>query len=110
MFDLWQSDLTEQELEDLIQKAVQEIRKRKLEVPATLMLEMHKPLANVGGQAAIVFAPFLVPFLGFDFVNDYSRLMTRREWVETLIQRIAEKPAVEGTEDSCNTATQDGSE
>ncbi len=110
MFDLWQSDLTEQESEELIQKAVREIRRRKLEVPATLMLEMHKPLANVGGQAAIVFAPFLVPFLGFDFVNNYSRLMTRREWVETLIQRIAEKPIAEPTEDSCNTETQDGSE
>lgn len=74
------------------------------------MLEMHKPLANVGGQAAIVFAPFLVPFLGFDFVNDYSRLMTRKESVEALIARISEKRTAEETEDPCNTATQDGSE
>lgn len=110
MFDLWQNELTEQESEALIQKAVKEIRKRHLEVPATLMLEMHKPLANVGGQAAIVFAPFLVPFLGFDFVNDYSRLMTRKDYLERLIECISEKPAAEETEDSCNTATQDGSE
>lgn len=107
MFNLWENELTEEETEALIQKAVEEIRRRKLEVPATVMLEMHKPLANVGGHAAIVFAPFTVPFLGFDFVNNYSRLLSKRESIERLLDRLAQKDEA-GPEEPCNTATQDG--
>ncbi|MCB8933236.1 MAG: hypothetical protein M9921_09850 [Fimbriimonadaceae bacterium] len=107
MFNLWENELTEEESEALIQKAVKEIRRRKLEVPATVMLEMHKPLANVGGHAAIVFAPFTVPFLGFDFVNNYSRLLSKRELIDRLLDQIAQGRTDE-TEESCNTATQDG--
>ncbi len=50
-----------------------------------MFLELQKPLAYVGANAALVFAPFTVPFLGFDFVNNYSRLFARRENVERLI-------------------------
>jgi hypothetical protein len=88
MHDLWKEELTEEETERLLAKAEQEIRKRKLEVPAILFLESHKPLMYLGSQAAIVFAPMLVPFLGFDNVNDYSRLLSNRQNIETLIERL----------------------
>lgn len=88
MFDLWKEPLTEEERDKLLDKAVHEITSRKLEVPATLFLEMHKPLAYVGMHAAVAFSPFLVPFLGFDFVNNYSRLFAEKENVEMLLQRI----------------------
>lgn len=107
MFNLWENELTEEETQALIQKAVKEIRRRHLEVPATVMLEMHKPWANVGGHAAIVFAPFTVPFLGFDFVNNYSRLLSKRETIDRLLDAIAQ-PKEPETEEPCNTATQDG--
>lgn len=86
--DLWNSDLTDQQTEELIEKAAHEIKKRKLELPAILMIEMHKPLSYIGSQAAIVFSPFLVPFLGFDNVNNYSRLLTKKENIEKLLDRI----------------------
>lgn len=88
MHDFWQTELTEQEIETLLDKAVEGIHKRRLEVPAVLALEMHKPLAGVGAQAAVAFAPFLVPVLGFDFVNNYSRLLSRRENIERLLQKL----------------------
>ena len=60
MFDFWKDELSEQEEEELLDKAASEIRKRKLEAPAILMLELHKPVAYVGSHAAIAFSPFMV--------------------------------------------------
>jgi acyl-CoA reductase-like NAD-dependent aldehyde dehydrogenase len=88
MNDFWAEELTEEETESLLDKAAEEISRRKMEVPAILFLEMHKPLAYVGSQAAAFFAPFLIPILGFDRVNNYSRLMAKRDNVEKLIQRL----------------------
>jgi len=93
MSDFWKEDLTDQEEDALIEKAASEIKKRRLEVPAILLFEMHKPLSYVGSQAAIVFSPFLVPFLGFDAVNNYSRLFSRRDSIEKLLRRIEEDRA-----------------
>lgn len=88
MFDFWETELSEEEADKLIDKAVSEIRRRKLEVPAILAIEMHKPLAYVGANAAVALSPFLVPFLGFDAINDYSRLFLKRDNVERLLARL----------------------
>lgn len=98
MNEFWETELTEEETEALIRKATEEVAKRRMQSPAILFLEMHKPLSNIAANATVVFAPFLVPFFGFDAVNDYSRLMTKRENVERLIQSIemsAKAPAKE---------------
>jgi hypothetical protein len=87
---MWSTDLTDEETDALVLKAANEIVRRKLETPAILFLEMNKPLANVGANAALMFAPFAVPLLGFDFVNDYSRLFSKRENVEKLLLKIEE--------------------
>lgn len=101
MFDFWKDELTPDEEEKLIDKAAREIERRKLEAPAILALEMHKPLAFVGSQASIAFAPFIAPFFGFDFVNNYSRLFAKRENVERLLKRLESGPcdAPEGLEE-----------
>jgi hypothetical protein len=111
MNEFWQRDLTEEETEALIAKAAAEVTKRKLFVPAIAFLEMHKPLANVMGHAGIAFAPFLVPFFGFDAINDYSRLITKRDNIERLIQRIEQAAASPPKETSttCNGKTPVGS-
>jgi len=87
---MWSTDLTEEETETLIAKAANEIVRRRLQTPAILFFEMNKPLANISANAAVVFAPFAIPFLGFDFVNDYSRLISRQENVERLLLKIEE--------------------
>lgn len=56
--------------------------------PAILGLEAHKPLANVMAHGIVAFSGFLVPFLGFENVNDYSRLLRKRENVERLIELL----------------------
>lgn len=88
MFDFWKDELTEEETEALILKAADSIHRRKLEMPAILALEMHKPLSFLGSQAALAFSPFLVPIFGFDGVNNYSRLFSKRENVERLLDRL----------------------
>ncbi len=88
MFDLWKEPLTEEERDALLDKASGEILKRKLEMPAILFLEMHKPLAYIGSHAALAFSPFLVPIVGFDNVNNYTRLLSDRKNVELLMQRL----------------------
>lgn len=108
MFDLWSEDLTEEETEAMLDKAADDILKRRLETPAILMFEMHKPLSFVGSQAALVFSPFIVPFLGFDRVNNYSRLFSKRENVEKLLVRLEEGKKRRDLEESCSTTTQGG--
>lgn len=93
MSQMWDKELTEEETQELIRKAAQEIRKRKLEMPAVLMLEMHKPLTFLASQATIVFSPFLVPFVGYDNVNDYSRLLAKRDNIERLLEELERKDA-----------------
>jgi hypothetical protein len=89
MNEFWERDLTEEESAALIEKAASEIARRGLQAPAILLLEMHRPLSFVTSHATVAFAPFLVPFLGFNAVNDYSRLFSKREHVERLIEALA---------------------
>lgn len=91
---LWTEDLTEQETEDLVENLAFQIRKRKLETPAILFLEMNKPVTRLAGNALIVFTPFIAPFVGMDNVHNYSRLLMERENVERLILKLEEdRPA-----------------
>lgn len=88
MKEFWEDELSEEETDRLLDKAADEIRKRRLETPAIMALELHKPLANLGANALVVFAPFAVPFFGYDGVHDVSRLLKDRANVERLIQRL----------------------
>lgn len=72
-------------------KMTEQIKKRGLEVPAVMFLEMHKPLANVFGQASIALTPFLAPMLGMANVHDYGRFFMQRDNFEQLIQSLESK-------------------
>ena len=86
--EIYSQGLTEEETEAAIDRVAQDIVRRNLVTPAILLLEGHKPLAGVIGAASVVFAPFAIPFVGFDRYADVSRLLSQRENVERLIQRI----------------------
>jgi hypothetical protein len=88
MFDFWETELSEAETETLLGRLADEVGKRRLQVPAVLALEMHKPLAGVFGATGMVCAPFLIPIFGFDRVNDYTRLLSTSANVERLIVKI----------------------
>lgn len=84
MNDFDDGALSEEENQALLEKAADEILKRKLQVPAILMLQSYKPLSYIGSQATIVFAPFLVPYLGFENIRTLSKLLENRDNVERL--------------------------
>lgn len=85
MQNFWQEKLTDEQAEALIQKLANKIIERKMQTPAILFLEMHKPLGNIAGHAMVAFAPFTVPFLGYDNINEFSQLMTQRRHWERLL-------------------------
>ncbi len=90
MQTFWDQELTSEEADQLIGRVAALIGKRHMETPAIFALEMHRPVMGIAAQGMIAFSPFLVPFVGFDNVNDYSRLLAKREYVERLIQRLEE--------------------
>lgn len=95
--ELWENELTEQERDGLIEQIAEAIEKRHLTTPAILFLAMHKPLAGVGAQATVAFAPFLGPFVGFELLNNYSRLMKDSANIELLLRRLESAPAPAST-------------
>ncbi|RYG34751.1 hypothetical protein EON81_14735 [bacterium] len=97
--DFWDEELTPEQADVMLAKMAKEVKKRKLEVPVTMALELHKPLAGILGNGSIVFAPFLVPLLGFQSVNDYTRLLSKRENYERLMEMI-ERPQPQ--EETCD--------
>lgn len=99
-------ELSEEEVEAVLSKAAFEIRRRKLEAPAILFIECHKPLAAIGGAASIAFAPFIIPFLGFDAVEKFTQVFSRRENVERLLTKLEQPqdPSVSAPEESCPTS------
>ncbi|RYG48662.1 hypothetical protein EON79_03785 [bacterium] len=100
--DFWDEELTPEQTETMLEKMAKEVKKRHLEVPVTMALELHKPLAGILGNGSIVFAPFLVPLLGFQSVNDYTRLLSKRENYERLMEMI-ERPQPQ--EEKCDPAS-----
>jgi len=85
--------LVERNAEQLLEKAAQVIVKRGLEVPAILLLEMHKPLANLIGHAVWVTMPVWAIFFGVATTNKLGALLSDPEQIERLIQRIEELSA-----------------
>jgi hypothetical protein len=79
-----------QELEALVEKIARGIVAKRMEVPAVLFLEMHKPLSFVTGQGLLMTSPFIAPFVGFDNVSAAAEFLNNRANIERLICRIEE--------------------
>lgn len=87
--DRWQEDeLTDEQRDTILERIAQAVVERGMAAPAVLFLELNKPLSFVASQSLIVLTPFLAPFVGVDNVHRYSRLLEKRENVESLIERI----------------------
>lgn len=85
--------LTPEEASAIVDSIARRIVERRLETPAVLFFEMHKPLSFLASQAAIVAMPFLGPLIGARRMADLSRLLSQRDYVEQLISRIEEMAA-----------------
>lgn len=72
---------------ELIEKMARWIVREGMEGPAVMLIQMIRPLANIGGDLALFFlAPFL-PMLeekGYEFIETFQD----RQNLEKLLQRI----------------------
>ena len=83
-----QDDSDAQKARELISAIAQRIVARGLVAPAVLFLELHKPLAFLLGQAAIVAAPLWGLFLLPEDVESACRVLGSPQAVEALIERV----------------------
>jgi hypothetical protein len=88
MFDELGEPLSEEETQKFVDDVATAVVKRRLETPAVLFLEMHKPISYIASQGLIVAMPFLGPIIGMDRMAKFSRFLQTRDNVERLIQRI----------------------
>ncbi|MBS1709539.1 MAG: hypothetical protein JSS65_12570 [Armatimonadetes bacterium] len=105
MQSFWETELSDDDRDALVDKIVAAIKKKGLESPAIFFLESHKPIAPFAAQAMVALSPFLVPFVGVDMVDDCSRLMRKRDNIELVIQALERDDAPRGLEanPTCNT-------
>jgi hypothetical protein len=89
-FSLNEDELPAAERETLIQSLAEFVVKRGLSVPAILALDMHRPLAHTMGAGVVVMTPILGPLFGLARMEQAKSLLTSRDGVECLIQRIEE--------------------
>jgi len=85
--------LSDERRAEVIDAIARKIVDRRLETPAVLFLDMHKPLSFVASQAMLVGLPFLGIFFGAQPVADVSKLFADPANVEALISRIEQMSA-----------------
>ena len=79
-------------VDGLIESAAQRVARYRLQGPAVLFLEMHKPLAGIASQFVHFVSPFMAPFLGISRLEDLALLLSRRDYVDRLIDRLDATP------------------
>jgi hypothetical protein len=89
----WDRPVPDDERDALLGKIADAVVARGLQTPAIWFLEVHKPLAPLGGQFGIALSPFLGIFFGggaFD-LQKYTKLLQSTQNIDLLIRLIDSK-------------------
>jgi len=81
-------DLAPEERDAILDRIAHEMVRRRLEAPAVLCLEAHRPLQFLLSQGLIVFTPILSMLFGAAPLEKLLLLMQERENLDRLIGRI----------------------
>jgi hypothetical protein len=87
------AELTPEERDQILERVSQEVIRRRLEVPAVLALELHRPLTFLGSQALVLLTPLLGPAFGLANLQKLAALLEDRSNLDRLILRIEELAA-----------------
>src|ERR1043166_5139054 len=87
MFD-WDSELTEEQRDALIEKLAQRVIRYELSMPALLFLEMHRPFSFLIGQSLVLGSGFLSPLFGPQKVQQMAKLFENQNNIDRLLARI----------------------
>jgi hypothetical protein len=101
----WDEPLSVEQRDELIDKIASAVVARRMETPAILFLEMHKPLSFIASQGLVVSSPFVAPLVGIDNVQLAVKLLEDRENVERVIRRIEEKALEHGRRKPAHTSS-----
>ncbi|MDR2337239.1 MAG: hypothetical protein LBE20_01145 [Deltaproteobacteria bacterium] len=71
-----------------IEQLAYKIKKLKLETPALLFLEMHKPLTSLLHHGTVFFAPLVAPLFGLKRYSKIQTLLADRNNIEQLIKKL----------------------
>jgi hypothetical protein len=85
------SEYSAEEQEQLLDRIADQVVRRRLEMPASMFLEMHRPLRFFAGQGLLLASPLLGAFFGLEEVYKFSRLVEDPTTVDRLLERIAER-------------------
>ena len=83
----------------MLERIASRVAKYRLQTPAVLFLEMHKPLHGLAWHATHFVSPLLAPLLGFNRMEDLAWLFSSKENVERLIEKIEAAAAPAGDND-----------
>jgi len=75
---------------EVLERVAKFVVERGLEVPALLFLEMHRPLANIGGHALLMASPFLGPIVGMPLIEAFFKALSKPCGLDYLMARIEE--------------------
>ena len=84
------AELSVERRDQLIEAAARGVVRRRLDVPAILFLEMHRPLASLASTAVTFAQPTLGALFGFRRMAEWAALLDDRGNIERLIRRIEE--------------------
>ena len=85
------TEYTPEEAEKLLDRIAEQVVRRRLEMPAALFFEMHRPLRFFAGQGLLLASPLLGAFFGLEELYKFSRLVEQPETVDRLIERIEKR-------------------
>lgn len=83
--------MTPEQEEELLTQSADAIVKRGMAVPAILALEMHKPVSNFMAHTALMFCGFIAPVIGAELFDKLTRLLSKRENVDRLVDAIEKR-------------------
>jgi len=72
----------------IVDPLVKWIKAKRLETPATLFLEMHRPLMPLAWPAAVMCGTFIAPFFGPDYYDKIEALRDPAA-LDRLLERLA---------------------
>ena len=74
----------------IIEKLAKRIVDLGLQTPATIFLELHKPITTIFYQSSIFFQPIAAPLFGMERYSNLQSIISNRENNDKLIAFIEE--------------------
>ena len=101
----WDEDITEEEVDEIIEWTAKQFLKYGMETAAILFLESYKPISRLGASMGTVFFTPLLPIFGDNTAmrsEKVLRIFQEEKNVERLIKRLEEIASEEQNKSKSN--------